>query len=478
MDERHTTARPSCDRPAADARRRRGSVRAAPRTDGGPVGAGRSNGPSPSDAPAHEGNGSRLGLAPRRRRAAAPAAAARQTRRPRAPARPASDGRTATTSSASSRLRGVRRRLLHGSATAGAAMRAPAPGLRPPATRRAGVLGRCSSPDRHSDRARPVEGVTSPADGARRATGQSESTCARIAGVAIQVGSSSSAPARGSRIAQEGCSSGPRRRQRRPAGRSSAAAVRGRSAAPRAAPPTRERDDEPAEQHQADDRGAAGGRRRSAPPRRRRGRAPRRRSAARDVPAPSTSPAPRDSRAGPDACDVAGGMAAAARAGRGCDPRRAPADFTRLVGRSKVRGATAASFAEPRRPSSSSWACSTSVGAPDIGSTPAWFFGNAIASRRFGSPASIIAMRSIPNAIPPCGGAPIASASSRKPNFDALLLGRQVQQRERPRLQVGLVDPERAAAELVAVADQVVGVRDRMRRDRRRSGRPSPAPAA
>ena len=45
----------------------------------------------------------------------------------------------------------------------------------------------------------------------------------------------------------------------------------------------------------------------------------------------------------------------------------------------------------------------------------------------------------------------------------ALLLGRQVEERERARLQVGLVDPERPAAELVAVADQVVRVRDRVR---------------
>ena len=38
--------------------------------------------------------------------------------------------------------------------------------------------------------------------------------------------------------------------------------------------------------------------------------------------------------------------------------------------------------------------------------------------------------RSIPEAIPPCGGAPIASASSRKPNFAPLLLGRDVEQPE------------------------------------------------
>ena len=67
-------------------------------------------------------------------------------------------------------------------------------------------------------------------------------------------------------------------------------------------------------------------------------------------------------------------------------------------------------------------------------------------------------MRSIPNAIPPCGGAPIASASSRKPNFAALLLRRDAEQVEDARLELGLVDPERAAAELVPVHDEVVGV--------------------
>ena len=73
-----------------------------------------------------------------------------------------------------------------------------------------------------------------------------------------------------------------------------------------------------------------------------------------------------------------------------------------------------------RRPGSlapSSCSSGTSDGAPLIGSTPAWFFGKAITSRRFGSRASTIVIRSIPSAIPPCGGAPIASASSRKPNF-------------------------------------------------------------
>src|SRR5262249_37222673 len=68
-------------------------------------------------------------------------------------------------------------------------------------------------------------------------------------------------------------------------------------------------------------------------------------------------------------------------------------------------------------PSSATSSGGTSDGAPLIGSTPAWLFGNPIVSRRFDSPARTIIMRSIPNAMPPCGGAPIARASSRKPNF-------------------------------------------------------------
>ena len=43
----------------------------------------------------------------------------------------------------------------------------------------------------------------------------------------------------------------------------------------------------------------------------------------------------------------------------------------------------------------------------------------------------------------------------------ALLLGRDPEQVEDLRLQLGLVDPERAAGELDAVADEVVGDRPR-----------------
>ena len=93
---------------------------------------------------------------------------------------------------------------------------------------------------------------------------------------------------------------------------------------------------------------------------------------------------------------------------------------------------------------------------------PAWFFGNASESRMNGSSRSAISSRSMPEAIPPCGGAPIAERVEQEAELRPLLLGRDVQQAEHLRLELGLVDPERAAGELDPVADQVVG--DRLRR--------------
>jgi hypothetical protein len=62
--------------------------------------------------------------------------------------------------------------------------------------------------------------------------------------------------------------------------------------------------------------------------------------------------------------------------------------------------------------------CRSSIGAgaPVSGSDPVAVFGNAMTSRIESLPERIAAMRSMPNAIPPCGGAPKSSASSRKPN--------------------------------------------------------------
>src|SRR3984885_10195495 len=59
----------------------------------------------------------------------------------------------------------------------------------------------------------------------------------------------------------------------------------------------------------------------------------------------------------------------------------------------------------------------TSVGSSINRSAAVWVLGNAITSRILSAPAINIANRSRPKAIPPCGGAPYLSASSKNPNF-------------------------------------------------------------
>ena len=76
--------------------------------------------------------------------------------------------------------------------------------------------------------------------------------------------------------------------------------------------------------------------------------------------------------------------------------------------------------------------------------------------RMFGSPAISATNRSIPIANPPCGGAPIASASSRNPNFSCASSSLIPIVRKTSRLDVRAVDPDRARAELPAVPDEVV----------------------
>ena len=58
--------------------------------------------------------------------------------------------------------------------------------------------------------------------------------------------------------------------------------------------------------------------------------------------------------------------------------------------------------------------------------------------------------------MPPCGGAPIDSARSRKENFELGLLVTDPEQVEHPLLNLHLVVAARAAADLVAVQDEVV----------------------
>ncbi len=66
--------------------------------------------------------------------------------------------------------------------------------------------------------------------------------------------------------------------------------------------------------------------------------------------------------------------------------------------------------------SSSSCASASGDGASIIMSRPLLFFGNAIKSRIESDPPNSEHMRSKPNAIPPCGGAPYLNAPSRNPN--------------------------------------------------------------
>ena len=54
------------------------------------------------------------------------------------------------------------------------------------------------------------------------------------------------------------------------------------------------------------------------------------------------------------------------------------------------------------------------------GRVPDWVFGKAMTSRMFVWPAKIIAQRSMPSAIPPCGGAPYSNASRTAPNFSCI----------------------------------------------------------
>ena len=73
-----------------------------------------------------------------------------------------------------------------------------------------------------------------------------------------------------------------------------------------------------------------------------------------------------------------------------------------------------------RRPSSSYCPGSGIEGASSIRSVPDWVLGNAITSRMFVCWASSAAQRSMPSAIPPCGGAPYSKASRTAPNFSRI----------------------------------------------------------
>src|SRR5580700_4105388 len=82
-----------------------------------------------------------------------------------------------------------------------------------------------------------------------------------------------------------------------------------------------------------------------------------------------------------------------------------------------VRHGFQAGGTRTRMCSSRSWVSPTSVGASVSGSAAVCVLGKAITSRMLSAPLISMASRSRPKAMPPCGGAPNFSASSRKPNF-------------------------------------------------------------
>src|SRR4030095_6566620 len=106
-------------------------------------------------------------------------------------------------------------------------------------------------------------------------------------------------------------------------------------------------------------------------------------------------------------------------------------------------------------PSSASCSGETSVGAPLIGSIPAWFFGKATVSRMYGSARS--AHRAAIDAR--CDAAvrrrSHCQGIQQEAELLALFLGGDVEQAEDLRLQLGLVDSEGNARDLDPAHDQV-----------------------
>ena len=94
-----------------------------------------------------------------------------------------------------------------------------------------------------------------------------------------------------------------------------------------------------------------------------------------------------------------------------------------------------------------------------IGSAPDWVFGKAMTSRMFSSPARIATRRSRPKAKPPWGGAPYSNGLRKNPNLRSASSSSMPIAAKMLALQIGLVDPDRARAELPAVEHEVVRLR-------------------
>ena len=107
-------------------------------------------------------------------------------------------------------------------------------------------------------------------------------------------------------------------------------------------------------------------------------------------------------------------------------------------------------------PSSRKTLSETGDGASHIRSVPRAVLGNGITSRMDVSPARIITSRSRPSAIPPCGGAPYSSASSRNPKRCLASSSEESERRENLGLHVAAMNTNGAGAQFGAVQHHVV----------------------
>ena len=108
--------------------------------------------------------------------------------------------------------------------------------------------------------------------------------------------------------------------------------------------------------------------------------------------------------------------------------------------------------------------CRRGWGRWSSGPMPDWVLGKAMTSRMFSSPARMATRRSMPKANPPCGGAPYLNGLRKKPKRFCASSSLMPEQAEDARLQLGLMDPDRARPELPTVEHQVVGLAAHLQR--------------
>ena len=112
-----------------------------------------------------------------------------------------------------------------------------------------------------------------------------------------------------------------------------------------------------------------------------------------------------------------------------------------------------------RRNSSESCSASTGAGAPVSGSAPLAVFGKAMTSRIDGSPAIRATTRSMPEREAAVRRRAVAQRVQQEAEARLGLLGVDAEDVEHLLLDLGLVDTDRAAADLDAVEHEVVGAR-------------------